>query len=110
MHKTFITVMLFVLAAMTANPAMSGGEPPPPTVTVSDCQTGWNSSAASNSCTRYHTSVTDNKCNFGAWCTFPTSTGDDRGQFGITGVSESDASRLSFCTSSSDRALRVGSC
>ena len=98
---------LSILAIIAANPAMAFGPPPPPQATVSGCTSGWNSSPASQTCERQATHVINNKCAFGTICTFKTSTGNDRGDASISGVSEGDASRINHCP---PRTLKVGSC
>ena len=107
MCRLFFTVMLLVLAVMTANPAMASSNPPPPPVTASDCSSAFNSSPASGTCSLSNTWVTDNKCNFGAKCTFQTATGDDRGDANVYNVPKGDASNLYHCE---PLVLQVGSC
>ena len=107
MYRLFFTVMLPVLAVMTASPAMAGGEPPPPPVTTSDCQSAFNSSPARQTCSLRNTWVTDNKCNFGAYCRYNTSTGNDYGDASINNVPKGDAGRINHCE---PLVLQVGSC
>ena len=108
MCRLFFTTMLLVLAVMTANPAIaSSNPPPPPQVTWQECESEWDTSPASQTCTLRGTTVTDNKCNFGATCTYQTTTGDNRGDASITGVPKENAGNLYHCE---PLVLQVGSC
>lgn len=96
--RLFFASMLLTVA-MTANPVMAGGSPPPPQpqVTVSDCNTEWSNSSASQTCRLRDTSVSDNRCNFAVSCSYQTTTGDDRRWSGLRGVAEGEVSSLSNC-------------
>ena len=99
---------LSILAIMAINPAISGGGPAPaPTATIEGCKSGYNSSNASSTCPLTGARVEDRKCNIYARCTYQTTTGDDRGDAHITGVSEGDTSRINHCGGVT---LKVGSC
>ena len=99
----------FLMASALSIPAGSahafGGSEP--SVTTSDCNSGWNSSPASQTCSLNNSRVESNKCNFYATCTYKTSTGDDRGDASIAGVSKGDASNVHHC---GRLTLQVGSC
>ncbi len=107
MYKLFIASALLLAVCLAPSPAMAGGEPSPPPTTTSDCNSGWNNSPASQTCTLNGRSVTDNKCNFWARCTYQTTTGDDAGTTYILGVSKGDASKIYHCQK---LVLQVGSC
>ena len=98
---------LSILAIIAVNPAISGNPAPAPTATVEGCKSGYNSSSASSNCPLTGARVENRKCNIYARCTYQTSTGDDRGDAYITGVSEGDTSRISHCGGVT---LKVGSC
>ena len=55
MYRLFFTIMLPVLAVMTANPAMSSGDPPPPSRL--DCSGAFSESSAASSCSMDSVSV-----------------------------------------------------
>ena len=100
----------FLMASALSIPAGSAhafGGSTSSSVTTSDCNSGWNSSPASQTCSLNNTQVYEKKCNFYATCTYKTSTGDDRGDASITNVSKGDASNIHHCGSTT---LQVGSC
>ena len=106
----FFSAAALLVSALSipAEPAHAFTSPQSASVTTGECTTEYNKSPASNTC-EYRgggVSVTNNKCNFFLTCTYQTSTGDDRGDFSITGVSKGDASNLHLC----GRTLQVGSC
>lgn len=102
--RLLFTIMLLA-GVVTANLAMAGA-PPPPQVTVSDCNTAWSNSSASNTCELWNTWVSDNKCNFSASCPYPISTGTVRRQTSVNDVEKGSVSSLSNCNGH----LTVGSC
>ena len=101
----------FLMASALSIPAGSahafGGSTSSSSVTESDCNSGWNSSPANQTCELNNTNVVSNKCDFYATCTYKIGSGDDRGDATITGVSKGDASNVHHC---GRLTLQVGSC
>lgn len=78
-----------------------------PSVTTGDCTSAWSNSPASRTCHLNNTWVEHNKCNFFATCKYQITTGDNRGDASVTGVSKGDVGNLHHC---GRLVLKVGSC
>lgn len=103
MYRLFFTIMLPVLAVMTANPAMSSSDPPPPSRL--DCSGAFSESSAASSCSMDKVAVSNGMCSFDVRCRSAQSTTFDVSSNGFI-VNETDAGRLVNC----DGRLKVGSC
>lgn len=105
MHRSFLTILLFVLAVLAANPAMSGS-PAPPSATPANCKAEWGNSPASQTCRLLNHWVENNQCNFYASCEYRISTGSDSKRTTINNVGVGSVSGLSNCSGN----LTKGSC
>ncbi len=103
MYRLFFSIMLPVLAVMAANPAMSGGGPPP-APTKLECSGAFADSGAASSCTMDAVRIADNMCSFDVRC---RSTGSSTFDVSSTfSVGLGDAGRVVNCNGY----LKVASC
>ena len=95
MYRLFFTILLPVLAVMTASPAMASSDPPPPPKTVvEECTDNWNSSSASNTCSNASiVKVMNYRCRITADC---RNSGGGTGSTWKT-VERDEANRLVNC-------------
>ena len=72
MFRSLLTLMLFVLVAMAANPVMSGSDSVPEPAklgVVEECELNWNNSSASNTCSNASiVEVLNERCRITADC------------------------------------------
>lgn len=104
MCRSFLTIMLFVLAVMAANPAMSGSTVThTPKTVVEACTESYKSAPASGTCSNEQfTKVLNQRCRINADCR--TSSGGTRSTWKV--VERKDAYRLQNC----DGWLKLDNC